>query len=644
MAEQLGEAVLTVSADTRQLEAGLQRSRQQAEQAGSRIEGAFNGIGNALRNLGALVGVVGIGALTQQIISTGQESERSKIQLNALAGAYGEAAQAAQSVARIQGVLGISALEARQNFSQLYASLRGTGIGVQQLEVLFVGLNKAAQLSGASTAEAAGGLLQLRQGLASGVLQGDELRSVLENLPVFAQAVAKEMGVNVGELRKLGSEGKITSGIIFNAAKNLANATVPARAQAESLGIAFTNLKEKAAEAFGPAIIGLVTKVAAGMAAFSTFVEANKASLTALGQSIVGLGKTLAPLVIGILAVRTALGAWALASKAVAVAQAAVLALSGPQGLILLAAGTLAAAAAAKGLEVALKGISDAGGKAGDAAKKAAAEFQATLKGVNLNPVGGPPPQTQQQLDALRKQADAERQGQFAAATAALKLQATRQQIALELQSLRTGQQISATSQAELSIQQSIADAKLQQANAQKALQSELSKPTAQVSKDVVASLTRDLAKANADVRQAYADAGLSLFQNARAAADALKSAQQGFDSAARGGFQFLTTEQQQKQLLAARVQVQKGVDAGLIRSGVDVSTPEKLFQLAGLSDSLVNGQKALQDAIKENASATTTLARKDWNVYVAAGGSLPQQQPPQPQVVGVINGIPIRA
>jgi TP901 family phage tail tape measure protein len=248
-----------------------------------------------------------------------------------------------------------------------------------------------------------------------------------------------------------------------------------------------------------------------------------------------------------------------------------------------------------------------------------------------------------QQSDAaaLRTQQDKVRQQGLEAAAAQAKLAATKAQTRLELEALATGGQISRTKQLQAQQEQAIAAAKRQQAAAQQALQAELN---GQGDRLVLDDLTVKLSKANADVRDAYASAGLSLVQNARAAADALKSAQQGFDSAARGGFQFLTTEQQQKQLLAARVQVQKGVDAGLIRSGVDVSTPEKLFQLAGLSDSLVNGQKALQDAIKENATATTALARKDWNVYVAAAGGLPQQQPPQPQVVGVINGIPIRA
>jgi lambda family phage tail tape measure protein len=81
-------------------------------------------------------------------------------------------------------------------------------------------LNQATILSGASSREAGAALLQLSQGLASGRLNGDELRSVLEQLPFVADVIAKQLGVTRGELRKLGSDGKITTDIIINAFRN----------------------------------------------------------------------------------------------------------------------------------------------------------------------------------------------------------------------------------------------------------------------------------------------------------------------------------------------------------------------------------------------------------------------------------------
>lgn len=77
-------------------------------------------------------------------------------------------------------------------------------------------LNQAVILSGASAQEAQAGMIQLSQGLASGALRGDELRSVLEQLPAVADVIAKGLGVTRGELRQMGQEGKITADIVLD--------------------------------------------------------------------------------------------------------------------------------------------------------------------------------------------------------------------------------------------------------------------------------------------------------------------------------------------------------------------------------------------------------------------------------------------
>jgi len=94
-------------------------------------------------------------------------------------------------------------------------------LGRTELELLRFteSLNQAVILSGASADEARAGLIQLSQGLASGALRGDELRSVLEQLPVVADVISKSMGITRGELRQLGAEGKITADIVLDAFK-----------------------------------------------------------------------------------------------------------------------------------------------------------------------------------------------------------------------------------------------------------------------------------------------------------------------------------------------------------------------------------------------------------------------------------------
>ena len=92
-------------------------------------------------------------------------------------------------------------------------------IGASSGEILKVSkaVAQSFALSGATQEETTAATIQLGQALASGRLQGDELRSVLENNSVLAQSIAKGMGTTVGNLRKLASEGKLTSKDVFGA-------------------------------------------------------------------------------------------------------------------------------------------------------------------------------------------------------------------------------------------------------------------------------------------------------------------------------------------------------------------------------------------------------------------------------------------
>jgi lambda family phage tail tape measure protein len=119
-------------------------------------------------------------------------------------------------------------------------------LGISQREAARIteSVSKALVTSGISANEAAGPLLQLGQALQSGTFQGDELRSILEGLPPVAKALADSLGVPVGALRKLGSEGQIT-GQQFVKAMRLARDSIEkdfARTL-PTVGQSFTNLK-----------------------------------------------------------------------------------------------------------------------------------------------------------------------------------------------------------------------------------------------------------------------------------------------------------------------------------------------------------------------------------------------------------------
>ena len=105
-------------------------------------------------------------------------------------------------------------------FSRVALSVKALGISQKETLEFTKSLNQAVILSGAGAIEATQAVRQLSQGLASNRLSGDELRSVLEQLPLVADVIARQLKVTRGELRILGKQGKITGAVVLEAFKN----------------------------------------------------------------------------------------------------------------------------------------------------------------------------------------------------------------------------------------------------------------------------------------------------------------------------------------------------------------------------------------------------------------------------------------
>lgn len=107
-------------------------------------------------------------------------------------------------------------------YSRIARSSKQLGLSQEDVIETTDAVSKAIVVSGASAQNATAALVQLGQALASDRLSGDELRSILENAPRLAQSIADGMGVTIGELRKLGAEGKLTSDKVVAAIRSQA--------------------------------------------------------------------------------------------------------------------------------------------------------------------------------------------------------------------------------------------------------------------------------------------------------------------------------------------------------------------------------------------------------------------------------------
>lgn len=214
----------------------------------------------------------------------------------------------------------------------------------------------------------------------------------------------------------------------------------------------------------------------------------------------------------------------------------------------------------------------------------------------------------QAEAQALRTQQERFRATRLDAVAAADKLRVTQELTRLEEQAALRGTQVSETAKLQLQQQLTLAEKLRQQDNARAALQTELAKPKGQQDRVVIGEIQDRIRRANQDVRQAYADAGLQLVQNARTAAEALKGAQQGLESVLRGGFEFLTPSEQQRQITLARASI--AAAGNVIRTDIDTSTPDKLFRVAAFAESYSAANKTLERAIAENTDAQRALVK----------------------------------
>ena len=213
---QLGLEIQTgdVTRARRELD-GLTAAGGRAEGMAGRLAGGFSAVGRVAGGLAAAAGTVAL--LGRQALLTADA-------YTSLAGRLALVTGSGERLLRTQQALFEQAQRTRVDVAattDLYGSLaRSTqALGISQDRLLRVteSINQALIVSGASGASAQAALIQLGQGFASGVIRGEELNSILEQTPRLAQAIADGLGVPLGQLRKLGQEGKLTAEAVFGA-------------------------------------------------------------------------------------------------------------------------------------------------------------------------------------------------------------------------------------------------------------------------------------------------------------------------------------------------------------------------------------------------------------------------------------------
>ena len=229
-------ARLVLAVDSRPVDAA-NRSLRGLEQQGRRTERATDQLVAAFRRV---AGPIAAFLSTRQIMQASESWTTLNNRLRLVTDSTAELLAAQRDVFDIaqnaRQPLEATA-ELYQRIAQNADELGLSGAGVAAIVDT---INKSLAVSGTSGAAANAALIQLGQAFASGTLRGEELNSVLEQAPALAQALARGMGVSVGQLRALGQEGVLT-------AQNVVDALL---AQGDEMEALFSRIEPTIAQAF----------------------------------------------------------------------------------------------------------------------------------------------------------------------------------------------------------------------------------------------------------------------------------------------------------------------------------------------------------------------------------------------------------
>lgn len=353
--------------------------------------------------LKSALAVTGIGIGVKEVIGLADGYTKFTAQLKLATKGADDYAAAMGSVRRIS-------MDAQQGLAEtgtLYARIaNGTaelGISQRKLSEITETVALGLKVSGATASESASAMLQLSQAFASGVLRGEEFNAVNEAAPRIMKALADGIGVPVGALREMASEGKITSQVMADA---LPKALAQIRKEAEqiqTIGGSFTVLKNNLLE-----FVGAGDKASGATKMISTAVTGLASNLDVAAAAAGGLAIIMGGRYIGALTTAAA----ASSANAVATTAASRAALAGSASYLVMsnaaASASIGVTALATASKVASGVLAAFGGPVGllvtglGAAAAAFLYFRDTSEEA-IKSIGG----LQQPLDDLKKKLDA---------------------------------------------------------------------------------------------------------------------------------------------------------------------------------------------------------------------------------------------
>lgn len=222
-AEEIDRVTRAAEEQIRRLRAelnGLDDTQDRVNQGSNSLGGGVNRLRGAFGGLQGLLAAAGLGIGVSEIIETADAFKTLEARIKLATGAGAAFVTGFDGVKELANETFSSVESTGELFAKISASAESMNLSQNQILSVTRTINEAIKLSGGSAASADAAIIQLIQGLQSGVVRGEEFNSIMEQAPRLAKAMADGLGVTRGELRAMAGDGKLTSEVVIGAVRD----------------------------------------------------------------------------------------------------------------------------------------------------------------------------------------------------------------------------------------------------------------------------------------------------------------------------------------------------------------------------------------------------------------------------------------
>lgn len=234
------------------LMANIARLQSDMTSARRTVETATDGMAKAVQRVkdafASLAVGIGLGAGLSEVVKMSDAFTKYTAQLKLASASQTDYANSLVAVKRIATDAQSSLEKTGVLYARIANGTRDLGLGQQKVADITETVSLALKVSGATAEESSSAMLQLSQAFASGALRGEEFNAVNEAAPRLMKALADGLGVPVGALKDMATQGKLTSEVLATTLPKALSDLRSEGAQIQTISGAFQVLKDRVME------------------------------------------------------------------------------------------------------------------------------------------------------------------------------------------------------------------------------------------------------------------------------------------------------------------------------------------------------------------------------------------------------------